>query len=63
MSSLYRWVFEWAAERSPLSVRSKAGAMVAVLGTDLGTQQGEVDANKRDVAERAGLLKAADLDL
>jgi hypothetical protein len=36
MSSLCRWVFEWlpSGRRRSLSVRSKAGAMVAVLGTD-----------------------------
>ena len=54
-----------AAERSQaLIVRPVEGwRHGCCVGNGLGTQQGEVVANKRDVAERAGLLKAADLDL
>ncbi len=38
-------------------------ALFAVLGTDLGTEPSELDANKRDVMKQAGRLNAFDLDI
>ena len=38
-------------------------ALFAALGTDLGTEPSESDANKRDVVKQAGRLNAAELDL
>jgi len=35
--------------------------LLDVLGTNLGTEQDEFDANKRDVLKQAGRLNAADL--
>jgi hypothetical protein len=40
-----------------------AALLVAVLGTDLGTKQGETDANKRDGARLAGRLNDVELEL
>ena len=38
-------------------------ALFAVLGTDLGTEPSELDANKRDVMKQAGRFNAVDLDI
>ena len=37
--------------------------LFAVLGTDLGTEHGEFDANKRDVVKQAGRRNAVDLNM
>jgi hypothetical protein len=37
--------------------------LLAVLGTDLGTEHGETDANKRDGVKQPGWPKAADMEL
>jgi hypothetical protein len=37
--------------------------LFAVFGTDLGTERGEFDANKRDVVKQAGRRNAVDLNV
>ncbi len=61
-------VGRWGADvlgpqRTPGSPETRLHALFAVLGTDLGTEPGELDANKRDVMKQAGRRNAVDLDI
>jgi hypothetical protein len=52
------------AMAAPLEApETRLHALFAVLGTDLGTEPSELDANKRDVMKQAGRLNAVDLDI
>jgi hypothetical protein len=54
------------ADRSSAMRPSVAEALrrgFAVLGTDLGTERGEIGANERDVVKQAGRRNAVDLNI
>jgi hypothetical protein len=52
------------AMAAPLEApETRLHALFAVLGTDLGTEPSELDANKRDMMKQAGRLNAVDLDI
>jgi hypothetical protein len=48
---------------SAVGLLARRPLLVAGLGTDLGTEHSETDANKRDGVKQAGRLNAADMEI
>jgi hypothetical protein len=57
------WIRTITHEKQPLRQARRLRLSLSVMATDLATEHGRTDANKRDGARQVGRLNVADLEL